>query len=217
MRKPSRAASFTSDTVTSFWKSTKALPRLPSTCHTGLATALSSAAARGPVAGAAKPHSEAALAPSSSPSARQAARPNVPLAAPATLMPGGMVPGTSAARPSFHCGLPLRWVVRWSVGFQPPDMATRSQATLSRSALRVPDRDPVDAKASAHALDDRAGEIAGLRRVCRLLRGVVTGSAAHRPRPPPRFRPGPGRTPCGRHRHCRRRRRRGGPAPRRSD
>ena len=39
------------------------------------------------------------------------------------------------------------------------------------SALRVPDRDPFDAKASAHAFDDRAGEIAGLRRVCRLLRG----------------------------------------------
>ena len=217
MRKPSRTASFTSDTVTSFWKSTKALPRLPSTCHTGLATALSSAAARGLVAGAAKPHSEAALAPSSSPSARQAARPNVPLAAPATLMPGGMVPGTSAARPSFHCGLPLRWVVRWSVGFQPPDMAMRSQATLSRPPFASLIVTPLTPRRPRTRSITAPAKIARLRRLGRLLRGVVTGSAAHRPRPPPRFRHGPGRTPCERRRHCRRRRRRGGPAPRRSD
>jgi len=37
MRKPSRAASFTSDTVTSFWKSTNALPFEPLTYQSGLA------------------------------------------------------------------------------------------------------------------------------------------------------------------------------------
>ena len=171
MRKPSRAASFTSDTVTSFWKSTNALPRLFSTCHTGLAVPLSlSALAAGPLE-AVKPQSVAAVAPAAWPSARHAPRPNEPAAAPATLMPGGNAPGTSAASASLHCGLPLRWVVRWRLGFQPPDTATRSQANRSVLPLSVPDLDAGDGLASAHALDRTARQIA---RLCPL--GSVLGA-----------------------------------------
>ena len=44
MRKPSRAASFTSEVVTSFWKSTKALPTESFTCQNGAKPVLSSSA-----------------------------------------------------------------------------------------------------------------------------------------------------------------------------
>ena len=77
-------------------------------------------------------------APASWPSARHAPRPNEPDAAPATLMPGGKSPGTSAESASLHCGLPLRWVVRLTVGFQPPDTASRSQAKRSVLPLASP-------------------------------------------------------------------------------
>jgi hypothetical protein len=63
VRKPSRAASFTSDTVTSFWKSTKALPRPFSTSQTGLASVLSSLAAGAWAFAGAKPQAAAASAP----------------------------------------------------------------------------------------------------------------------------------------------------------
>ena len=105
------------------------------------------------------------------PSARHEARPNEPVAAPATLMPGGSAPGTSAARLSLHCGLPLRWVVRCSVGFQPPDTATRSQAIRSALPVSVPDIDPGDGEPAAHAFDRRARQIARARLVGSSLSG----------------------------------------------
>ena len=59
-------------------------------------------------------------APASAPVLRQALRLMAPFAAPATIMPGGAAFGTKAAMSSRHCGLPPRWQVRCSDGFQPP-------------------------------------------------------------------------------------------------
>ena len=62
------------------------------------------------------------------------------------------------------------------MGFQPPDTAMRSHAKLVAPALRIPHLDAFDAVAPAHAPDGPAGEIAGLRRLGRFLRGARRGA-----------------------------------------
>ena len=212
MRKPSRAASFTSDTVTSFWKSTNALPRLLATCHSGLGVASASSATAGaPRAGAANPHSAAAARPASWPSARHAPRPNEPDAAPATRMPGGSAPGTQRRERV----APLRLAVEMGgeVDGRIPTAGHGNQIageTLGLAA-RIADHDAAHAMAAAHLLDRGAGEVAGLRRLRRRLRarrGALSciDQRGHRNaglRRDPR--------PCGRRRRCRRRSPRDGP------
>ena len=79
-------------------------------------------------------------------------------------MPGGSAPGTSAAGASLHCGLPLRWVVRWRLGFQPPDTATRSHANRSVLPPAVPHLDAGDGRGRrARARSPRPTDSARLR------------------------------------------------------
>ena len=183
--------------------------------HRACRPASVSALAAGPLE-AVKPQSVAAVAPAAWPSARHAPRPNEPAAAPATLMPGGNAPGTSAASASLHCGLPLRWVVRWRLGFQPPDTATRSHAKRSVLPPASLTSTPGDGLASAHAVDRTAWrDSAPLPARQRPWRAASRPSWRRSPRRPRRRRRR-GRSRCGRHRHCRRRSPRACPAPRHS-
>ena len=115
-------------TVTSFWKSTKALARLSFTCQSGAIAAGSSFARGNAIEAIGYPHSTAAIAPAAIPPVRHWPSVSAPFAAPATCMPGGIVPGVNAAISSVHTGLPPRWQVRCTAGFQPPDTASASHS-----------------------------------------------------------------------------------------
>ena len=81
---------------------------------------------------------------------------SAPFAAPATCMPGGIVPGVNAAISSVHTGLPPRWQVRCTAGFQPPDTASASHSIfVVRPLLDHVDR--LDAKPAMHMRDLCAG------------------------------------------------------------
>ena len=104
-RKFSRAASATSFTVTSFWKSIHARPVAPVTCQ--------NAATRGGASSALGTSGVGPLIPSSSSAASAASAPLVsapwvdrtPAAAPATRIPGtAFCAGTKAARPWSQTG-----------------------------------------------------------------------------------------------------------------
>ncbi len=141
MRKPSRAASFTSEAVTSFWRSTKALPAESLTCQNGAKPALSSSAFGG-VAGGGRRTRAASAAVGAGAHARRRGRRRGRSARPRRRRPScpaAACRARSAAAASSHTGRPPRCAVRWMVGVQPPETATRSQPMWrSRpSALRI--------------------------------------------------------------------------------
>src|SRR3954465_3064721 len=117
-------------TVTSFWKSTNDFARLALTCHSAVTPEASSSALGTMIDATGNPHSTAAIAPAATPACKQSDSVSAPFAAPATCMPGGTAPGVNAASFSFHTGLPPRWQVRCTAGFQPPDTAKASHEIL---------------------------------------------------------------------------------------
>ena len=124
---PSRRASAISDAVTSFWKSTNALPRPAG----GGGSAPGRRGGRSGGAGgadASKPSSPAKAAPASAPSAMQPSRSNRPDAAPTDRSACAERPGTNVCNPSAQRSVPRDWLKRCTAGFQPPLMAIRSQA-----------------------------------------------------------------------------------------
>ena len=115
--------------VTSFCKSTKAAPLPPCTHQSGVASAEPSPPTGG-MGGTEARKAQIARGLRAEPRAvvNASARERCPAAAPATSMPFGFDPGTKAASDSCQTGLPPRWQVRCSVGFQPLETASRSQA-----------------------------------------------------------------------------------------
>ena len=70
----------------------------------------------------------------------------------------GTAPGTNAASASFHTGLPPRWQVRCTAGFQPPDTASASHAIVVVRPLASITSIACDAEPAMHMRDLRAGQ-----------------------------------------------------------
>ena len=112
----------------------------PGTSHKG-AMAPGSGASTGGTAGAVpspKPAAWAARAPAAAPSARQAVRPKLPLAAPATSSACVALPGRKIPRASSNVSLPADWLKRCTAGFQPPETSTLSQAMRRKEPPILP-------------------------------------------------------------------------------
>jgi hypothetical protein len=107
-RKPSRAARPTSLTVTSFCRSSQALP-FPATCQTAAPRASASSARGTSTAGAATPSSRRTATAAPAPPASAPCVENTPAAAPAARIPGTAASaGTNAAIASRQTGRPPR-------------------------------------------------------------------------------------------------------------
>src|SRR5579862_8529841 len=109
--------------------STNALRLGPGTSHKGVIAVLSGPLTCGTCTCAAwKPTATAAAVPAARPPIRQADKVCAPAAEPAEDSACLEVPGLKAAKFSSNTGLPPDWLCRCTVGFQPPDTATRSQS-----------------------------------------------------------------------------------------
>ena len=120
--------------MTSFWKSTNALTReaLRSVGRSRLLTPVSASSPSTlyDAALAVKPASDAAAAPAAAPSSSAALSPKRPLQAPAERHSSVGLPGRNIWRSSSQSSLPLVCENRCTLGVQPPDIRSASQAMV---------------------------------------------------------------------------------------
>ena len=127
-----------------------------------------------------KPHSAAARSPGRAPSARQAASGKSPLRRADASRPHRCRPGRSAARPGSKRSRPRACANRCTVGFQPPDTASRSQSSVTAPCPAAPALRPAapgpGAPAAAVGADHRMAGWSGMP--ARQRRAASPGSGA---------------------------------------